>query len=70
MLVYKDSKRYVENSLAYAPDMTIDSGDETEEATADLWACGKFSVTGRVHEQTFAHLSYKIRENFLTYTRK
>ena len=35
--------------------MAMDSRDKTEEATANLWVCGKCSVTGRAHEQTFAH---------------
>ena len=36
LLVYKDSKCYVENSFASAPEMTMESGDKTEEATANL----------------------------------
>ena len=55
LLVYKDSKCYVENSFAYVPEMTMDSRDKSEKATFNLWVCGKFSVTGRAHEQTFAH---------------
>ena len=55
MLVYKDSKCYVENSFACAPAMTVDSGDKTEEESANLLVCGKCPVTGRAHEQTFAY---------------
>ena len=35
--------------------MTIDSRNKTEEATANLLVCGKFSGMGRAHEQTFAY---------------
>ena len=35
LLVYKDSKCSVENLLAYAPEMIMDSGDKMEEATAN-----------------------------------
>ena len=53
LLAYKDSKCYVENSFAYAPEMTMDSRDKTEEATANPWVSSKSSVTGRAHKQTF-----------------
>ena len=55
LLMYKDGKCYVENSFAYAPEMTMDSGDKTKEATANLWVCGKFSLTARAHEQTLVY---------------
>ena len=54
LLVDKNSKCYAESSFAYVPEMTMDSGDKTEEATANLWVCVKFSVTGRTRRQTFA----------------
>ena len=59
--------------------------DNTEEATTNLWACGKFSVKGGAHklisfflchvktaELGFQqmHLSCKIQANFLMYTSK
>ena len=50
-----DSKCYQENSFAYAPLMIMYSGSKTEEATGNLWLCGKFSVKSRAHEQTFAY---------------
>ena len=34
--------------------MVMGSGDKAE-ATANLWRCGKFSMTCRAHEQTFAY---------------
>ena len=40
--------------FAYALEITMDSEDKTEEATANLRVCGKFSVTGRARKQTFA----------------
>ena len=36
LLIYKDSKYYVEHSFAHGPEMTMDSGHKTEEATANL----------------------------------
>ena len=44
--------------FAYAPETTVESRDKTEEATANLGVCGKFSVTGCAHEQTFAYDIY------------
>ena len=35
--------------------MIMYSGSKTEEATGNLWLCGKFSVKSRAHEQTFAY---------------
>ena len=54
LLVYKDRKCYVENSFAYAPEMTMYSGDKTEEVTANFFVCGKFYVADRAQEQAFA----------------
>ena len=42
LLVYKDSKCYVENSFAYAPEMTMDTRDKTTAAIANFWVCAKF----------------------------
>ena len=52
--MYENSKYYVENSFAYAPETTMDSEDKTEEAITNLWVSGKFSVMGRAREQTFS----------------
>ena len=72
--------------LVYVPEITMDSGDKTEEATANLWVYGKLFVMGGAREQTFAydifsfphgslvfvqmHLSHKIQANVLMYTNK
>ena len=37
------------------PEVTTDSGDKAEEATVNLRVSGKFTVTCRAHEQTFAY---------------
>ena len=59
--MYKDSKCYVDNSFAYEPEMSMDSGDKTEEATTNLWVSGKFPVTDCAHEQTFAYEFFSLR---------
>ena len=53
--MYKDRKCYSENSFADAPEMAKDSGDKTEEATANHWVCGRFSVTDNARKQTLAY---------------
>ena len=40
--------------MAYAPEITMNARDKTEEAIANLRACGEFPVTGCAHEQPFA----------------
>ena len=58
LLVYKESKCYVENLFAYAPEMTIDSEDKTEETVANLLVYGNLFFRG------------KIPANFLMYSSK
>ena len=53
--MYKDRICHAENSFAHAPEMTMDSGEKTEEAIANLCVCAKYSVTGRAPQRTFAY---------------